>query len=121
MFLANPNGKEIEEFMKTDAEIRDAMDVLYKIRGDKEAMMLAEMREKAIIDEQSRLNRARKEGIEKENSRLRYLERFLKLITKKFGTLNDVLKNMGSDNLNLLIENSLDIGSLDEIEKYLNF
>lgn len=28
-------------------------------------MMLAEMREKAIMDEQSRLNGARKEGIER--------------------------------------------------------
>ena len=98
--------------MKTDGEIR-------------EAMMLAEMREKAIMDEQSRLNGARKEGMEKENSRLRDVERVLKLLTKKFGTLNDVfkkkIKNMGSDNLNLLIENILDIESLDEIEKYLNF
>ena len=50
--------------MKTDGEIREVMDVLYKIRGDKEAMMLAEMREKAIMDEQSRLNGARKEGLD---------------------------------------------------------
>ncbi len=48
--------------MKTDGEIKEAMDVLYKISGDKEAIMLAEMREKAIMDEQSRLNGARKEG-----------------------------------------------------------
>ena len=71
--------------MKTDGEIREVMDVLYKIRGDKEAMMLAEMREKAIMDEQSRLNGARKEDIEKENSRLRDVERVLKLrITNTF-------------------------------------
>ena len=38
------------------------MDVLYKISGDKEAIMLAEMREKAMMDEQSRLNGARREG-----------------------------------------------------------
>jgi len=39
------------------------------------------------------------------------------MLTKKFGTLNDVfkkkIKNMGSDNLNLLIANILDIESLD--------
>ena len=40
------------------------MDVLYKIIGDKEAIMLVEMRDKAIIDEQTRLNGARKEGVE---------------------------------------------------------
>ncbi|WP_160687602.1 Rpn family recombination-promoting nuclease/putative transposase [Clostridium sp. C2-6-12] len=62
-FLSNPTGKEIEEFMKTDGEIKEAMDVLYKISGDKEAIMLAEMREKAIMDEQSRLKGAREEGI----------------------------------------------------------
>ena len=49
--------------MKTDREINEVMDVLYKIREDKEAMMLAEMREKAIMNEQNRLNGARKEGI----------------------------------------------------------
>ena len=61
-FLSNPTGKEIEEFMKTDGEIKEAMDVLYKISGDKEAIMLAEMREKAMMDEQSRFNGAKKEG-----------------------------------------------------------
>lgn len=35
--------------MKIDGEIKEAMDVLYKINVDKEAIMLAEMREKAII------------------------------------------------------------------------
>lgn len=123
-FLANPNGKEIEDFMKTDGEIKEAMDVLYKISGDKEAIMLAEMREKAIMDEQSRLNGARKEGIEKEkeNSRLRDADRVIKLLTKKLGTLNDdfteKIRNMDSDNLNLIIENILDIESFEDIEKY---
>jgi predicted transposase/invertase (TIGR01784 family) len=62
-FLSNPMGKENEEFMKTDGEIKEAMDVLYQISGDKEAVMLAEMREKALMDEQSRLNGARREGL----------------------------------------------------------
>lgn len=62
LFLLNPNDKEVDEFMKNDGEIKEAMDVLYNISGDKETVMLAEMREKAIMDEQSRLNGARKEG-----------------------------------------------------------
>ena len=61
-FLSNPTGKETEEFMKTDGEIKEAMDVLYKISGDKEAVMLAEMREKAMMDEQSRFNGATREA-----------------------------------------------------------
>ncbi|MDF2883846.1 MAG: hypothetical protein K0R54_4411 [Clostridiaceae bacterium] len=126
IFLSKPTGKEIEEFMKTDGEIKEAMDVLYKISGDKQAIMLAEMREKAIMDEQSRLNGARKEGIEKEkeNSRLRDADRVLKLLTKKLGTLEDIftekIRNMDSDNLNLIIENILDIESFEDIEKYLS-
>lgn len=64
-FLSNPTGKETEEFMKTDGEIKEAMDVLYKISGDKEAIMLSELREKAMMDEQSRLNGARREGLER--------------------------------------------------------
>ena len=70
--------------MKTDGEIKEAMDVSrepksmilcesltqrtnvsrvsFEISGDKEAVMLAEMREKAIMDEQNRLNRARRDG-----------------------------------------------------------
>ena len=72
--------------MKTDGEIKKAMDVSrepksvilcesltqrtnvsrvsFKISGDKDAIMLAEMREKALMDEQSRLNGARKEGVD---------------------------------------------------------
>ena len=72
--------------MKTDGGIKEAMDVSrepksvilcesltqrtnvsrvsFKISGDKEAVMLAEMREKALMDEQSRLNGARKEGMD---------------------------------------------------------
>ncbi|GKX66355.1 hypothetical protein [Inconstantimicrobium mannanitabidum] len=50
--------------MKTDGEIKEAMDALYKISGDKQAIWLAEMREKALMDEQSRLKGATKEGID---------------------------------------------------------
>ena len=33
-FLANPIGKEIEELVKSDKNIKEAMDVLYEIRKD---------------------------------------------------------------------------------------
>ena len=64
MFLANPGGKEIEELVKSDGEIKEAMDILYEISGDKESIMLANMREKALMDEQSRLKGAKEEGIQ---------------------------------------------------------
>ena len=67
--------------MKTDGEIKEAMDVLYKISGDKEAVMLAEMREKAMMDEQSRLNGARKEGVKKgvKEGKIEVAKNFLKM------------------------------------------
>ena len=40
----------------------EAMDILYEISGDKESIMLANMREKALMDEQSRLKGAKEEG-----------------------------------------------------------
>lgn len=76
-FLSNPTGKEIEEFMKTDGEIKEAMDVLYKISGDKESIRLAEMREKAVMDEQSRLKGAREEGID--IGKVKVAENFLRM------------------------------------------
>ena len=67
--------------MKTDGEIKEAMDVLYKISGDKDAIMLAEMREKALMDEQSRLNGARKEGVKKgvKEGKIEVAKNFLKM------------------------------------------
>ncbi len=47
---------------REDTEIKEAMDVLYSIIGDKELIQLAEMSDKAIRDEKSRLQGARDEG-----------------------------------------------------------
>jgi hypothetical protein len=52
------------------------------------------------------------------------VERVLKLLTKKFKNLDDILKKkieeLDSDKLNSIIENILDIESLQEVEKYLD-
>ncbi|MTK11526.1 MAG: DUF4351 domain-containing protein, partial [Clostridiaceae bacterium] len=73
--------------------------------------------------------KTREEGIEKgiekerEKSRQKDVERVLKLLTKKFKSLDDVSKKkiekLDSDKLNSIIENILDIESLQEVEKYL--
>ncbi|MEG1254404.1 Rpn family recombination-promoting nuclease/putative transposase [Clostridium sp.] len=63
-FLINPEGKEIDGLKKEDSEIKEAMDVLYEISGDKDVIQLAELRDKAIRDEKSRLEGAREEGRE---------------------------------------------------------
>lgn len=61
-FLIDPKGKEIDALKKEDMEIKEAMDVLYHISGDKKMIELAELRDKAIRDEKSRLQGSREEG-----------------------------------------------------------
>lgn len=101
-FLSNPMGKETEEFMKNDGEIKEAMDVLYKISGDKKAVMLAEMREKAIMDEQSRLKGAREEGLDigRKEGLIEGLDKGKKDILKE--TIIDNLREHGNVSQNLI-------------------
>jgi len=47
---------------KEDNEIKEAIDILYQISGDKELVQLAEIRDKAIRDENDRLEGPREEG-----------------------------------------------------------
>lgn len=61
-FLLDPKGKEIDTLKNEDSEIREAVEVLYKISGNKEVVDLAELREKAVKDEISRLQGAKAEG-----------------------------------------------------------
>lgn len=60
---------------------------------------------------------------ERENSRLKDIERVIKLFNRKIGILDDSLieriKKLNSDKLNLIIENILDIENLEDVEKYL--
>ena len=50
--------------MNENKEIKEAMNELEKISQDKELRRIAELREKAIRDEQNGLRHAREEGIE---------------------------------------------------------
>ena len=47
----------IVDFNCIDNEIKEAMDILYQISGDKELVQLAEIRDKAIRDENDRFRR----------------------------------------------------------------
>lgn len=69
--------------------------------------------------------KTREEGMEKgiEKARQKDVEIVLKLLTKKFGNLDDVLKEkiekLDSDKLSSIIENILDIESLQEVIKII--
>ncbi len=115
---------------KEDTEIKEAMDVLYNISGDKELIQLAEMRDKAIRDEKSRLQGARDEGREegkiegiKQGAKDALAKSTIKLLRKKF---KDIPENIIESILKLPLEkiekingDLFDIESLEELKKYL--
>ena len=51
MFLDNPNTEEVEEIMEENKEIREAVVEVHKMSKDEKLRKLAELREKAIMDE----------------------------------------------------------------------
>lgn len=62
MFLNNPNESEVSRIMEENKEIKEAMEELEKISKDEELRRVAELREKAIRDEQNGLRHAKAEG-----------------------------------------------------------
>ncbi len=121
-FLINPEGEEIDIMKKEDTEIKEAMDVLYNISGDKELIQLAEMRDKAIRDEKSRLQGARDEGI-KQGAKDALAKSTIKLLRKKF---KDIPENIIESILKLSLEkiekingDLFDIESIEELRKYI--
>ena len=57
MFLNNPNEREVTQIMEENEEIKEAMEELEELRR------IAELKEKAIRDEQNGLFHARQDGI----------------------------------------------------------
>ena len=71
LFLSEPNNREVLNIMKSNEEIDEAMKKLEEITSDAELMRIIELRKKAIMDYNSGMNNAKKEGIEqgiKQNS-----------------------------------------------------
>lgn len=122
-FLANPSGEEIQDMAKTDGEIKEAMDVLYDISSDEELRRLIDLRELAIMDEQNRLNSAKKEGIEQGigqgESRI-----LIKQLTKKFKILpneyKDKIMTLSEEKLEAIGLEIFDMESIEDLKKYIN-
>lgn len=113
-FLANPSGNEIQDMAKTDSEIKEAMDALYDISSDAELRRLIDLRELAIMDEQNRLNGAKKEGKS---------DLLIKQLTKKFKILPDEYKNkimtLPEEKLEIIGVEIFDINSVEDLKKYI--
>ena len=68
LFLDNPNTKEVEEIMEANEEVKDAVIEVKKLSEDEELQRLADLREKAIMDEkaiyQAGLNNGKTEAMQ---------------------------------------------------------
>ena len=66
-FLENPESKEVKEYMKENKEIKEAKEKLETMSEDERMQRLAELREKAIMDEKAierfGIKKGRKEGM----------------------------------------------------------
>lgn len=62
MFLDNPNSKEVKEIMEKNEEIKDAVVTVHHMSEDEKLRKLAELREKAILDEKTIKRAAQKDG-----------------------------------------------------------
>ena len=58
LFMDDPNDKEVEEIMAKNKDIRKAIEELEQVSGDEKMQRIAELREKAIRDEQAALEYA---------------------------------------------------------------
>ena len=62
MFLDNPNKEEVVQIMGENEHIRKAIDELEQVSGDEKLRRIAELREKAIRDEQAAMAYAKEHG-----------------------------------------------------------
>ena len=62
MFLDNPNKEEVIQIMGENEHIRKAIDELEQVSGDEKLRRIAELREKAIRDEQAAMAYAKEHG-----------------------------------------------------------
>ena len=65
-FIGNISEKGVNIAMKSNERIKEAKEELEYLNGDEETRRIAELREKAIRDEPTNLNNARKEGKKEE-------------------------------------------------------
>lgn len=65
LFLDDPNSKEVKEIMKENEDVKEAIVEVHKMTEDEKVKRLAELREKAIMDEKAYLSTALHQGFER--------------------------------------------------------
>lgn len=67
MFINNPNEREVSKIVEKNKEIKEAMEELEEISNDRRLRIIAELKEKAIKDENNGRIRYREEGLKERN------------------------------------------------------
>ncbi|MFT8315613.1 MAG: Rpn family recombination-promoting nuclease/putative transposase [Clostridium sp.] len=124
---------KIPEELAVDKEVEKAIKKLDIMYLDSEEREIYENDLKAMRDYKAGLKTAEmkgrergiQEGIqrEKEQARLKNIDRVLKLLTKKFQSVDksveEKIKEANNEKLNIIIESILDLDNLKDLEKYL--
>ena len=63
LFLDDPNSKEVQEIMKENEEVKEAVVEVHKMTEDEKLQRLADLRQKAIMDEKAYLETAKRKGL----------------------------------------------------------
>ena len=125
MFLSDPNNKEVEEIMKENEEIKEAMGRLKEISEDEELRRVAELRQKAILDEKAIRKRAieigleegREKGIEEGKREGRREGRREGIKEGRKNGINEVAKRMLKEKIDIKLIEKMTGLTRDEIEK----
>lgn len=104
-FLDNPNDKEVLRAMKENEEIKEAMEDLGEISKIKQLRRIAELKEKAIRDEQNALAHATEDGLER-GRKEKQIEIAKKLMKRKM-TIEEIqeITLLPREEIEKLIEN----------------
>ena len=62
LFIDDPNTKEVEEIMKENEDIEEAVVTVHKMTEDEKMRRLADLREKAILDEKAIRSKGYEDG-----------------------------------------------------------
>ena len=69
LFINDPNTREVEEIMKENEDIEEAVVTVHKMTEDEKMRRLADLREKAIMDEKAIRRKGYEDGMEKRDKR----------------------------------------------------
>ena len=105
MFLEDPNSREVQEIMEKNEDVKKAVVTVREMSEDEKMERLAELRQKAIMDEKALYNTGIREGKELGRAEGEQKEKI------------EVIKRMLNDNLNIEMIKKYTNATDEEIEE----